>query len=78
MYKRQSHDLIKANVLSLPAILLGRKVNFLVDSGAERSIVPPCDVPAFLLYPCGIEVTGVGGEQIPHMANFRAKLLFLV
>ena len=69
-----SHDLIKANVLSLPAILLGRKVNFLVDSGAERSIVPPCDVPASLLYPCGIVLTGVGGEQIPTYGQFSCKI----
>lgn len=67
-------DHTQANVLSLPATLLGRKLSFLVDSGAEKSIVPPCNVPSSLLYPCNIVLTGVGGETIPTFGSFSCKL----
>jgi len=45
-------------------MFLGRKVDFLVDSGAERSVVPRSYVPDALLFPSRVSLTGASGAHI--------------
>ena len=52
--KWPKRDQQQATVLTLPATFLGHKVEFLVDSGAERSIIPSNLVPDALLFPSSI------------------------
>ena len=61
---RPKRDPKQATLLSLPASFINHKVEFLVDSGAERSVIPRNLVPNALLYPCGVTLTGVGGNEI--------------
>ena len=71
---RPDRDPIQATVLSLPVIFFKRKINFLVDSGAERSVVPRNVVPTSLLYPCDIKLTGVGGNLIDTFGKISSKI----
>ena len=61
---RPKRDPKQATLLSLPASFINHKVEFLVDSGAEKSVIPRNLVPNALLYPSGVTLTGVGGNEI--------------
>ncbi len=63
--QRPSHGISKASVLSLKASVLSSSLSFLLDSGAEKSLIPLHAVPLSLLSPCDIQLRGVGGEPIP-------------
>ena len=61
---RPKRDPKQAILPSLPTNFINHKVEFLVDSSAERSVTPRNLVPNALLYPCGVTLTGVGGNEI--------------
>lgn len=64
----------QATVLSLPVVFFKKAVNFLVDSGAERSVVPRNLVPSSLLCPCDIKLTGVGGNTVDTFGQISSKI----
>ena len=61
-------------MLSLPVVFFKKAVNFLVDSGAERSVVPRNLVPSSLLCPCDIKLTGVGGNTVETFGQISSKI----
>ena len=72
--KWPKRDQQQATVLTLPATFLGHKVEFLVDSGAERSIIPSNLVPDALLFPSSICLTGVTGSKIQSFGQCFVKI----
>ena len=56
---------MKATVLTLPARVKDTPLSFLIDSGAERSLIPASFVPTALLTPADVMLSGVGGHRIP-------------
>ena len=62
--QRPSHGTYKANVLSLKTRVLSSPISFLVDSGAEKSLIPLSAVPISLLSPTDVHLRGVGGQPI--------------
>ena len=71
---RPDRDQKQATVLSLPVKFLKKSVNFLVDSGAERSVMLKELIPASLLFPCDIKLTGVGGNPVDTFGEFKGKI----
>lgn len=69
-----NRDQNQANTLSLPCVFFGRKIDFLVDSGAERSIISQEIPPESLLHPCSIALTGAGGEPIASYGQVSGKI----
>jgi len=67
-------DRTQAKVLSLSVSFLGKPTRFLIDSGAERSIVSLELIPQSLLHPCDVMLTGVGGEPIKTFGQVSCKL----
>lgn len=61
---RPPRDHKQATVLSIPACFYNISSEFLIDSGAERSVIPPNLAPALLIHPCSIVLTGVDGKPI--------------
>ena len=72
---RPVHDQKHASVLSLSATFSNQKIDFLIDSGAERSVISRESVPSSLLYPCNIVLTGVGGAPVTTFGQCSAKLV---
>ena len=64
-----SHDQAKATVLTLKTRVFNKDINFIIDSGAECSLIPIHSVPASLLTPCNIRIAGVGGKLIPNLGQ---------
>ena len=60
-----THDKDQATVLLLRATVFGRSVDFLVDSGAERSVIPLALVPSSLVVPSTTKLSGVDGKKLP-------------
>jgi len=79
-FKRVSHvawptrDCSKANVLSLPTKLFGRSVSFMVDSGAERSVVPPSLIPSSLIFPTTTQLSGADGSAITTIGQCTCRV----
>ena len=71
---RPDRDEKQATVLSLSVKFLKKSVKFLVDSGAERSVVPKELMPASLLFPCDIKLTGVCGNPVDTFGEFKGKI----
>ena len=67
-------DQQQALVLTLSATFLGHKVEYLGDSGAERSIIPSNLVPDALLFPSSICLTSVTGSKIRSFGQCFVKI----
>ena len=61
-------------LLSVTASVMDHKIEFLVDSGAERSVLSRQFVPASLLYPSAVSLKGVGGETLNTYGQFSTKI----
>ena len=57
-------DRKQATVLSLEGKIFQFRLNFLVDSGAERSITPPNIVPRELVLPSSVKLKGANDANI--------------
>jgi len=53
---------------------MGHEVALLVDSGAERSVIPQNLIPASILFPSRITLTGVGGSPIKSYGQCCVKV----
>jgi len=71
---RPAHDLNKATTLSLDTIVLGHKVSFLVDSGAERSVIPFCLVPSSIIFPSDLKLQDVNKNSIKVFGQVSVNL----
>jgi len=69
-----SHDSNKATVLLIKATILTKQVNFLVDSGAERSVLPLSLVPSSLILPSATKLTGVDGTQLQTFGHWQTNV----
>ena len=57
-------DHYQANVLSINSKIFDRPEKFIIDRGAEVSLISKSLVPHSLLHPCDICITGVNGWKI--------------
>ena len=57
-------DLNQASVLLLCGVTWGKPVNFIIDSGAERSVIPLSLVPPSLIFPSSTLLKSVDGKPI--------------
>jgi len=71
---RPSHDQSKAAVLVMSGIILGKPVDFIIDSGAEKSVVPISLVPKSLCCPTSAILTGVDGNKLTVYGQFSTKI----
>jgi len=71
-----TRDHNQANLLTIDAKFLGKSVSFLIDSGAEKSIISSSLVPSTLLFPTHISLSGVGGEMISTFGQLSCKIAF--
>jgi len=69
-----THDRSEASVLLLPCLILGRKVNCLVDSGAEKSLLPHTLVPESIRHSSSIRLVSAGGDAIPTFGHSALKV----
>jgi len=58
----------------LPTIIFNKRVDFIIDSGAERSVIPSEIVPSALVQPSTITLKGVGGEKLDVYGHISAKV----
>ena len=61
-------------MLLLPAEFLGKTVQFLVDSCAERSVIPKQLIPDALLYPTNVILNAAGGNKIETFGQCSHKI----
>jgi len=71
---RPAHDPNQASVLMLSALLLNKAVNFIIDSGAERSVVNKSFVPETLCLPTSERLSGVDGNSLKVYGHFNAVI----
>ena len=64
----------KARTLTLRSVVLGKSVDFLIDSGAECSLIPSSLVPSTLITPSSINLTGVNGSPLSVQGVFSASI----
>ena len=67
-------DRKQATVLSLEANIFNVNLNFLVDSGAERSILPPNLVPRELISPSSVRLKGANDANIACYGEIAASV----
>ena len=60
--------------MCLPGCILNTPVNFIIDSGAELSVLPRCFVPQSLCFPTDIRLAGVDGSLIKCYGHFNATV----
>ena len=68
------HDVKKATVLLLQATVFNKRVDFLVDSGAERSVIPLSLVPTSLILPSTTKLTGVDGKPLVVFGHIKSSI----
>ena len=61
---RPSHDHDQACTLTVTAEVLSSQISFLIDSGADRSLIPLKHVPRTLITACDATLLGVNGQPI--------------
>ena len=54
--------------------MLGKSVDFLIDSGAECSLIPSNFVPSTLITPSSINLTGVNGSPLSVQGVFSTSI----
>ena len=69
-----SHDTPKASVVLLPGVIYYKPVNFIIDSGAERSVIPFDLVPSAIILPCDVRLSGVGGNKLDTFGHCYAEV----
>jgi len=69
-----SRDLNKASVLTLSGIVYNKRIDFVIDSGAERSVIPFSIVPDAFIQPSSIQLTGVGGDKLKVFGHCSAEV----
>ena len=58
--------------MTLKGLVLNKPVEFIIDSGAEKSVIPVDLVPQTLIYPSEIRLNGVEGKSIQTFGHFNA------
>jgi len=69
-----SHDSKKAAVLLLKGVMFNKPFNFLIDSGAEKSVFPSSLVPPAIVFPTSSNLVGVDGTPLKVFGHFQAKI----
>jgi len=64
-----THDRSQANVLLLSSQVCGRKIDFIVDSGAEKSLLPSSIVPEDMRFPSSVQLVSAAGDVIPSFGH---------
>jgi len=64
----------KATVLVITGFVYGTKLDFIIDSGAERSVLPVSAAPQSVIYPSSIKLTGVNGSAIQTYGHCRTEI----
>jgi len=76
---RPGHDQSKATALFLTTVIFGKQVRCMIDSGAERSILPVSLVPSSVIFPDDTKLVTVTGNSIDTyghcVANVEVKSL---
>lgn len=67
--QRPGHGSSKATVLTLPCKLFGKSVSFLIDSGAECSVVPRNLIPSSIIFSSNLLLTGVNDSPIVNFGK---------
>ena len=68
---RPQHDNNQASILFLKGLILGKPIEFIIDSGAERSIINKCHVPQTLCYPTATKLQSVDGSPVENYGHFN-------
>jgi len=71
---RPAHDRIQAEVLTLTGFVLKEPVSFIIDSGAERSVINKRFVPDVLCLPTDIQLSGVDGKVLNIHGHFNSVI----
>ena len=58
------HDQNQASVLLLPGVAWQKPVSFMIDSGAERSVIPLSHVPSSMIFPSSTVLSSVDSKPI--------------
>ena len=58
----------------LQGFILGKPVSFIIDSGAERSVLPKSLVPDSLCMPTNVQLSGVDGKPLNSYRQFNATV----
>ena len=58
----------------LQGFILGKPVSFIIDSGAERSVLPKSLVPDSLCMPTNVQLSGVDGKPLNSYGQFNATV----
>jgi len=69
-----SHDPSKATVLLLRGVVFNTPVDFIIDSGAERSVLPVELVPQALVSSSSTLLSGVDGKSLPTFGSCVATV----
>ena len=72
--EQPTHDQIQASVVTLKGLVLNKPVEFIIDSGAEKSVIPVDLVPQTLIYPSEIKLNDVEGKSIQTFGHFNAVI----
>ena len=71
---RPTHDQEQATTLVITGTVNFEAVQFLIDSGAEKSVIAKSLVPPTLVFPTSINLTGVGGNPITVFGHVNMSL----
>ena len=69
-----SHDQPKASVLLLPGVVCKQPLQFIIDSGAERSVLPHSAVPHPLIFENTTKLSTVDGRPLKTYGHCQVSV----